>query len=110
MKTLKQLTIDLGNARRVVSDIKDTIELTSDGFQYIIGTHCYGSFSLSTHINYVTAREHVDSYYGDNGLVDVYTNNPNFKPDDQGGLRQYEYIDTEDLDSAVKELLLLEEE
>jgi hypothetical protein len=50
---------------------------TSDGFLYVTQLRCYGSIHWETHKNEFVVQELCDEYYGDNGIVDVYTNNPN---------------------------------
>jgi len=37
---------------------------------------CYGSLTWDDHVNQFTVQQLCDEYYGDNGIVDVYTTNP----------------------------------
>jgi len=101
MKKLKQLSIDLKNAEKNVATIKKAIEAMDDGFQYVVLTHCYQTLSMDTYSNYHTTQEHIDHYYGDNGLVEVYTTNPDFKPEDNGGLRTFELLEVDDLEEYL---------
>jgi hypothetical protein len=48
-----------------------------DGFIYLTCLRCYGSVRWEQHTNEFVAQQLCDEYYGDNGIVDVYTNNPN---------------------------------
>lgn len=50
---------------------------TSDGYIYVCCIRCYGSITWESHNNEFTAQRLCGEYYGDNGIVDVYTNNPN---------------------------------
>jgi hypothetical protein len=52
---------------------------TSDGYNYITNLRSYGSNTYEKHTNYATVLLLCDEYYGDNGIVDVYTNNPLYK-------------------------------
>ena len=51
----------------------------SDGYNYITNLRSYGSNTFEKHTNYATVSLLCDEYYGDNGIVDVYTNNPLYK-------------------------------
>jgi len=48
----------------------------SDGYVYVTNTRCYGSCYYEEHKNFVTVQHLCQEYYGDNGIVDVWTNNP----------------------------------
>jgi len=59
-----------------------------DGYKYITNLRSYGSNTYEQHFNYATVMLLCGEYYGDNGIVDVYTNNPlykkeNYKPYDE---------------------------
>lgn len=53
-----------------------------DGFRYITNTRSYGSNTYEEHKNYITVMLLCEQYYGDNGIVDVYTNNPLYKKEE----------------------------
>ena len=57
--------------------IKSILQETKDGFIYLTQTCCYGSVTWQTHNNEYLAKQEDDKYYGDNGIVYIYTNNPN---------------------------------
>ena len=77
MKTLEQLTAELETAKQQVSIIENQIRQISDGFKYLTQTCCWGSVRWQSHNNAFCANEEVREYYGDNGIVHLYTNNPN---------------------------------
>jgi len=110
MKTLTELMQDLSVANQAVFAIQKKIDAFDDGFQYMIGTHYHRSLSFRHYKNHWCANDHVSEYYGDNGYVDIYTNNPKFDPDDHGGINRFKWIDTDDLKSAVEALLKAEED
>jgi len=47
-----------------------------DGFSYITCLRVYGSIQYDSHTNEQTVQELCNEYTGDNGIVDVYTTNP----------------------------------
>jgi len=49
----------------------------NDGYLYLTCLRSYGSLSWETHINEYTVQELCDQYDGYDGIVDVYTTNPN---------------------------------
>jgi len=57
---------------------------TSDGFKYVTKVRSFGSIRWENHHNQFTVQELCDEYYGDNGIVDVYTNNKNHTIDTYG--------------------------
>jgi hypothetical protein len=61
----------------VVRDlIEKKISSFSDGFFYECEIRSYGSVTKKNFTNSFTVQELCYSYNGDNGIVDVYTNNP----------------------------------
>lgn len=85
MKTLEQLTAELETAREQVFVIEQQIRKIEDGFIYVTKTRCWGSITWRSHTNAFCANEEVKEYYGDNGIVDLYTNNPNHNIDNYSG-------------------------
>lgn len=82
--------------------IRSILESTSDGFKYLTCTRYYGSITWQSHENDFCANEEVSEYCGDNGIVDLYTNNPNH------GIQNYSGGDTkiiseEDMKNMSKE-------
>lgn len=51
------------------------IEQSKDGFFYLVVTRVYGSVWKEIHFNEFTVNKQRSKYNGDNGIVDVYTNN-----------------------------------
>ena len=58
-----------------------------DGFIYITCLRCYGSVNYDTHVNRYPVLELCDEYCGDNGIVDIYTNNTNPNFDTYGSIK-----------------------
>lgn len=77
MKTLEQLKAELETVRKQAYKIEKQIRNTSDGFKYLTQTCVYGSITWKSHNNKFAANEEVSEYWGDNGIVNLYTNNPN---------------------------------
>lgn len=65
------------NAKEYANNLYWEIINTPDGFLYVTCLRCYGSINWVTHKNEFSVKDLCDEYYGDNGIVDVYTNNPN---------------------------------
>lgn len=75
--------------KNLLKEYNDLIELkhkkhfelfaASDGYNYITNLRSYGTNTFEKHTNYATVSLLCDEYYGDNGIVDVYTNNPLYK-------------------------------
>lgn len=85
MKTLEQLKAELETARQQAWEIEEQIRETSDGFKYLTRTLCYGSVRWQAHLNSFCANEIVSQYNGDNGIVDLYTTNPDHGIDNYSG-------------------------
>ena len=60
-----------------LNSIEAELRKFSDGFIYLASVHCYGSVRWQTYTNEFTVQELSDDYNGDNGIVTIYTNNPN---------------------------------
>ena len=74
---MKQLIEKYNTAREYANTLYQEIINTPDGFLYVTCLRCYGSIQWETHKNEFVVQDLCDEYYGDNGIVDVYTNNPN---------------------------------
>jgi hypothetical protein len=59
--------------------IEGLIYSHDDGYLYICSVRQYGSVWEERPKSLYSLKELCDSYNGDNGIVDVYTNNPNIK-------------------------------
>ena len=73
---MKDLIKEYKDAQNLVNEIRRRIKNTSDGFIYLACLRCYGSIQWITFNNEFLTQELCDEYCGDNGIVDVYTNNP----------------------------------
>lgn len=74
---MKQLIEKYNTAREYANTLYQEIINTPDGFLYVTCLRCYGSIQWETHKNEFVVQDLCDEFYGDNGIVDVYTNNPN---------------------------------
>ena len=83
---MKELIKKYERARNKANKLYQEILNTSDGFLYVTCLRCYGSLSWQTHNNEFSVQDLCNEYYGDNGIVDVYTNNPNNKIDSYGSV------------------------
>jgi hypothetical protein len=74
---LTKLTMDELISLR--NEIEGLIHSYDDGYLYICSVRQFGSVWEERPTSLYSLRELCDSYNGDNGIVDVYTNNPNLK-------------------------------
>lgn len=72
---MEQLIQEIQALEAKLSTLRSQLRMHSDGFLYLTCTRCYGSLHWQTHTNEYTVQELCDEYYGDNGIVDVYTTN-----------------------------------
>ncbi len=75
---MKELIKQLEESRKKTNEILEEIQNYNDGYIYKVGTHRYGSFDGVEYTNYFSAKEHMDEYYGDNGIISLETNNKKF--------------------------------
>lgn len=73
---LEQLRKEVKNLEEKVEQKKFELGQEPDGFVYVTNTRCYGSQHYQEHKNFITVQMLCDEFYGDNGIVDVWTNNP----------------------------------
>ena len=79
------------NARDYANNLYQEILNTADGFLYVTCLRCYGSIQWETHKNEFVVQDLCDEYYGDNGIVNVYTNNPDHKISSYGDVEIMTY-------------------
>jgi hypothetical protein len=72
---MKKLIKQYKEAQALVYKLYNELTYKSDGYLYLTCLRCYGSINYATHTNEFTAQELCDEYNGENGIVDVYTNN-----------------------------------
>ena len=84
---MKELIKKYEQAREFANELYQQIMITSDGFLYVTCLRCYGSLQWETHHNNFVVQNLCDEYYGDNGIVDVYTNNPNHNISNYGDVK-----------------------
>jgi len=91
---MKELIEKYEMARSKANKLYQEILDTSDGFLYVTCLRCYGSVRWQHHNNEFSVKDLCNEYYGDNGIVDVYTNNPNHEIDSYGSVlvKTYEEI------------------
>jgi hypothetical protein len=83
---MKELIQEYKDAQEQVAIVYDKICKTSDGFIYITCLRSYGSIQWRTFINQFLTQELCNEFDGYDGIVDVYTNNPNNKIDSCGSV------------------------
>lgn len=88
---MKELIEKYETARDYANTLFREILNTSDGFLYVTKLRCYGSIHWQTHKNEFAVQDICNEYYGDNGIVDVYTNNPNHKISSYGDVEVMTY-------------------
>jgi len=75
---MEELIKQLEETRKKTNDLLEEIEKYNDGYIYRVGTHHYGSFNGIEYTNSFSAKEHMDVYNGDNGIISLETNNKKF--------------------------------
>lgn len=83
---MKELIQEYKDAQNLVDEIRIRLNNASDGFIYLACIRCYGSIQWITFNNEFLTQELCDEYFGDNGIVDVYTNNPDTTIDSYGSV------------------------
>ena len=73
---VEQLIQEIKALEAQLSNLRSQLHSMSDGYIYLTCLRCYGSLSWETHNNAYSVQELCNEYYGDNGIVDVYTTNP----------------------------------
>ncbi|MFM7986111.1 MAG: hypothetical protein ACKPKO_43040, partial [Candidatus Fonsibacter sp.] len=71
---MEKLTMDELISLR--NKIEDLIHSYDDGYLYLCSVRQFGSVWEERPKSFHSLKELCDSYTGDNGIVDVYTNNP----------------------------------
>jgi len=94
---MKELIEKYEMARSKANKLYQEILDTSDGFLYVTCLRCYGSVRWQHHNNEFSVKDLCNEYYGDNGIVDVYTNNPNHEIDSYGSVLVKTYDEIVDM-------------
>jgi len=94
---MKELIKKYERARNKANKLYQEILNTSDGFLYVTCLRCYGSLSWQTHNNEFSVQDLCNEFYGDNGIVDVYTNNPNHEIQSYGDVKVKTYEEIMDM-------------
>ena len=68
-------------------DVNFRINCFEDGYFYICDVRSYGRNWRENHINPHTVQELCYQYFGDDGIVDVYTNNPDLDIENYGDVK-----------------------
>jgi hypothetical protein len=74
---MQELIKEYRDAQDHANTLLKKLKNTSDGFIYLACVRCYGSIQWITYNNEFLTQELCDDYNGDDGIVDIYTNNPN---------------------------------
>jgi|10_taG_2_1085330.scaffolds.fasta_scaffold10211_10 hypothetical protein len=85
-KIKNSVTDSLKEAAAIAEEKRVIDQLDSrDGFIYIASLREYGSVSTHQYYNTFVLQAMCDEYYGDNGIVDIITNNPDHGICNEGG-------------------------
>ena len=92
-------------AKRELWKAENAVKELDDGYIYVVCLMIYKTESWYVHTNPISVQIFVDDYYdGEYGLFHLYTNNPNAKPpDEQGSLRDFKIMTTQELKDMAKE-------
>ena len=74
---MKDLIKQYEEAQKLVIDLYTEIKKISDGFLYLTTIHAFGSSYCDLYNNEFMVQLQCYNFNGDNGLIYVYTNNPN---------------------------------
>ena len=78
LEELEKLVKEITDLKKKQWDLHKEISKFKDGFNYKVDTQVYGSSTVYQFNNWFSAKEHMDEYYGDNGIVILTTNNYEF--------------------------------
>ena len=82
---MKELLEKIEQLENKLSDLKQQANDCADGYKYVAELFCYGSKTEYTFKNEYATQELCNDYNGDNGIVHVYTDNPNHTISNRGG-------------------------
>lgn len=74
---MEQLIKEIEALESKLSALRSQLHEYTDGFLYLTCVCSYGSVNWKTHNNEYTVQELCNEYNGDDGIVNVYTTNPN---------------------------------
>jgi len=83
---MEELITQYVAAQQLVIDLHKQLLSQHDGFEYVCRIREYGHVSVEVHNNTFTVQELCMGFNGDNGIVDVYTDNPNSGIYTEGGV------------------------
>jgi hypothetical protein len=72
---MEQIIKEIQSLEERISNLRSQLRKHNDGFLYLTCLRCYGSLTYETYTNKFFVQELCNRYNGDNGIVDVYTNN-----------------------------------
>ena len=84
---MEELIKKYEEAKEIVDNLYHQILNTSDGFLYFTQLRCYGSIRWQNHNNEFSVQELCYGYDGEEGIVDVYTNNTNHNISNYGDVK-----------------------
>jgi len=67
--------------------VNSRINSYEDGYFYICDVRSYGRSWKENHVNPYTLQELCYQYFGEDGIVDVYTNNPDLNIENYGNVK-----------------------
>ncbi|NBO36722.1 hypothetical protein EBU91_04220 [bacterium] len=88
---LNDLTLD--QLVELKNEIANRIASYDDGFFYICNIRSYGRNWKEKHANPHAVQELCYRYFGDDGIVDVYSNNPDLNIENYGDVMYVKSID-----------------
>jgi hypothetical protein len=76
IKHMEQIIQEIKSLEERIFNLRSQLHEYNDGFLYLTRLRCYGSLTYVTYTNKFFVQELCDEYQGDEGIVDVYTTNP----------------------------------
>jgi len=79
MDKYNQLINDYNKSLKQTNKILKELKAEKDGFTYLTKLHIQGRTLIQSHNNHFSVNKLDKKYYGDNGILEIFTNNPNHK-------------------------------
>lgn len=79
MDKYNQLINDYKKSLKQTNKILAELKAEKDGFTYLTKLHINGGCQIQFHNNHFSVNKLDKQYYGDNGILTIYTDNPNHK-------------------------------
>jgi hypothetical protein len=103
-KTYEDLLAEYNKAKELCYNAENALRAYSDGFIYLVCIRSYGSMRWKSYTNPYFIEELVYEYGdGYDGLLEIYSNNPDYlRPDDDGCIDTFKILSLDELNAMSK--------